>query len=183
LPKNILVLTGSPRKGGNSDLLADAFIQGAKQSGHTVVKFEAAMKNIKGCRACDTCWSKDTACSMKGDFTALEPLLEQAEVIVFCSPIYWCNYSSQLKAVLDRLYAYFQPQCRRTLKIKESVLMICGEDENGGSFSPAIDSYKSISDYCNWQERGVLAVPAVHKKGDILKTDALKKAEDLGKRI
>lgn len=183
MPKNILVLTGSPRRGGNSDMLADAFIRGARQSGHTVVKFEAALKSIKGCRACDTCWSRDTACSIKDDFTALEPLLEQAEVIVFCSPIYWCNFSSQLKAVLDRLYAYYQPQCRRPLKIKESVLLVCGEDETGESFAPAFDSYKIISDYCNWQDRGVLSIPAVHKKGDILKTDALNRAEALGKMI
>lgn len=51
--KNILVLTGSPRKEGNSDLMADAFIKGAKAQGHKITKFEAARKTIDECRACD----------------------------------------------------------------------------------------------------------------------------------
>lgn len=54
--KKVLVLTGSPRKGGNSDLLADALIKGAQASGHTAVKFEAGAMQINGCSACDRCW-------------------------------------------------------------------------------------------------------------------------------
>lgn len=50
--KNILILTGSPRKNGNSDMLADAFMKGAKEKGHTVNKIEVAKLNINGCKAC-----------------------------------------------------------------------------------------------------------------------------------
>jgi multimeric flavodoxin WrbA len=56
--KNILVLTGSPRKNGNSEKMADAFIKSAQASGHKVTKFETRGKEINGCKACKTCWSK-----------------------------------------------------------------------------------------------------------------------------
>lgn len=56
--KNILVLTGSPRRNGNSDSMADAFIKGAQSAGHEVNIFETSSKDIGGCRACNTCWSK-----------------------------------------------------------------------------------------------------------------------------
>jgi multimeric flavodoxin WrbA len=87
--KEILVLTGSPRRKGNSDQLADAFIRGAAEQGHGVHKFEAAYKNISGCRACNMCWSSGTdPCVVKDDFYELAPLLESCETVVFVSPVY-----------------------------------------------------------------------------------------------
>jgi len=76
MSRNILVLTGSPRKGGNSDLLADAFIKGAKAAGNRVDKYETGLKRIVGCKACDRCYSQGEACVFGDDFNALAPLLE-----------------------------------------------------------------------------------------------------------
>ena len=89
MSKNILVLTGSPRKKGNSEAMADAFIRGALAAGHQAVKFQAGRKKIAGCMACDTCFTKGTPCSVRDDFAELEPLLEKADVLVFCTPVYW----------------------------------------------------------------------------------------------
>ena len=86
MSKNILILTGSPRKGGNIDKLADAFISGAEQAGHTAVKYATATKNIMGCKACNRCFSKGTACVFSDDFNELAPLVEQADRIVFAMP-------------------------------------------------------------------------------------------------
>ncbi len=58
MSKRILILTGSPRRGGNSDLMADAFAKGASEAGNSVVQFNTAHKHIQGCRACDNCFSK-----------------------------------------------------------------------------------------------------------------------------
>ncbi len=181
--KNILVLTGSPRKGGNSDLLAEAFMKGAISSGHTVNKFETAFKSIQGCKACKACWSTETACIFKDGFTELEPLLEKADLIVFATPLYWFGMSSQLKAAIDRFYAYMRDNCRRPLKATESVLLACGNDKDPEIFDGLIGTYRGMANYLKLTDRGIIAVTNVDEIGDIKKTDALKQAEDLGKKI
>jgi multimeric flavodoxin WrbA len=183
MAKNILVITGSPRKAGNSDLLADAFISGALSKGHQVTKFAAAAKTIGCCRACDTCWSKGHACSFNDGFTELEPLLEQADVLVFASPLYWFAMSAQIKAAMDRMYAYDMENRKLSLKIKEAILLVCGAGESMAIFDGVIASHKCALEYLKWRNAGILAVPGVHAKGDILKTDALQKAEQLGKAL
>lgn len=177
---NILVLTGSPRKNGNSEMLADAFIKGAKAKGHAVNKFNAGTKVIGGCKACDTCWSKGNACSFKDDFAELEPLLEQADMIVYVSPVYWWAMTAQIKAAIDRMYAYGSDKALRPLKIKKAALLLCAEDTDQGVFGAAVESHRQILGYLGWESAGMILVPGVHGKGDIEKTGALKKAEDLG---
>ena len=103
--KKILVLTGSPRVGGNSDLLAAAFVEGAKEAGHAVHVFAAGRANIGGCRACNACFSQNRPCVFEDDFSRLDSYLREAEVIVLASPLYWYDFTAQLKAVIDRLSA------------------------------------------------------------------------------
>ena len=178
MKKNVLVLTGSPRKGGNSDLMAEAFIEGANKAGHEVVKFETAAKNINGCRACNTCFSKGVACSFNDDFNELAPLLELSDVIVFATPLYWYSFSSQIKAAIDKMYSLFIG--KRPLKIKECLLLACCEEEDEKVFDGIIKSYELIAHLLKWNNRGQLTVPGVNKKGDILNTNALEKAKSLG---
>ncbi|AZV58019.1 flavodoxin family protein [Clostridium sp. AWRP] len=181
--KNILVLTGSPRKNGNSDRMAAAFIKGALSIGHEVVKFETARKKISGCKACGTCWIKGKPCSFQDDFDELSPLLEAADVIVISTPLYWFSFSSHIKAAIDKMNAYLKESCKRHLKIKESVLLVCGADEGIKIFDGIITTYREIADYMKWEDKGLLAVPNVKEKGDIEGTDALEKAEKLGRLL
>ena len=181
--KNILVLTGSPRKNGNSDRMADAFIKGALSVGHEVIKFETASKNISGCTACDTCWSNGNPCSFQDDFDELAPILEAVDVIVFSTPSYWFSFPAQIKAAIDKMYAYTGVSCKRPLKIKESLLLVCGSEEGIRKFDGIIASYREIANYMKWEDKGVLAVPNVYEIGDIEKTDALVKAEEHGKAL
>jgi len=181
--RNILVVTGSPRKRGNSELLADALIEGALSVGHTVTKFEAAFKSIGGCTACDKCWTKDRACVFTDGFSELEPLLESAEVIVFATPLYWSTVPAQLKAVIDKLYAYLSESRRRPLAIQESVLLVCGECEGVFIFEGVIDMYRGLAEYLKWKNRGIVAVPQVFHAGDVLQTDGLQQARELGTRL
>lgn len=183
MTKNVLVIMGSPRKNGNSEMMANAFIKGALEKGHQVTVFDAASKTISGCRACGTCWSTDRACSLRDGFTELEPLLEQADAIVFVSPLYWFSLSAQIKAAIDRMYAYTMECCKTPLKIKESILLTCGADEGMEIFNGIIGTYKGIANYLKWQDSGVIAIPNVQDKGDILHTDGLKRAEQLGKTL
>ncbi|MDR3110038.1 MAG: flavodoxin family protein [Planctomycetaceae bacterium] len=181
MSKNILVLTGSPRKGGNSDLLADAFVAGAKRAGNTVTKYTTADKNIKGCTACNACFSKGTACVFHDDFNELATLVEKAEMIVFATPLYWFSFPAQLKAAIDKFYSFFV--AKRELKIAQCVLLVCGEDDKESSFAGLVKSYELVANYLNWKDAGQIIVTSVNEKSDIIKTDALQRAEKLGEGI
>jgi multimeric flavodoxin WrbA len=181
MKKNILVLTGSPRIEGNSDLLADAFIKGANNAGHEVVKCEVGKKNIMGCKACDTCYSKGKPCSFDDDFNSIAPLMEKADVIVFITPLYWFTFPTQLKAVIDKMYSFIIG--RKELKIKESMFLVCGEADDESAFQGIISTYQQIACYQKWIDRGHLVVPGVLNKGDILSTKALVLAEEMGNNI
>jgi multimeric flavodoxin WrbA len=183
IKKNVLVLTGSPRKNGNSDRMAEAFIRGAVTAGHDVIKFETAAKKIGGCKGCKKCWSKDRPCVNRDDFDLLSPLLEGADVLVFCTPLYWFTFSAPLKAAIERIYAYLRDNRQRSLKIKESFLFVCGADSQLKIFDGIIATYKEIVSFLKWTDRGILAIPKVSEVGDIEHTDALIKAEELGKTV
>lgn len=181
--KNILVLTGSPRRNGNSDRMAEAFIKGALSVGHEVVKFDSAAKDIAGCKACKKCWAKGKPCFYRDDFDELTTILEEADVIVYSTPLYWFSFPAQIKAAIDRMYAYAGENCRSPLKIKESYLLVCGADEDIKIFDGIIATYNEIVQYMQWTDKGVLAVPNVQEKGDIDRTNALLKAEEFGKLL
>ncbi len=181
--RNVLVLTGSPRKNGNSDRMAEAFIRGAVSAGHEVIKFETAAKKIGGCKGCKECWSKDQPCVHRDDFDQLAPLLEGADVLVFCTPLYWFTFSAPIKAAIERIYAYLRKNRKRSLKITESYLFVCGADSQLKIFDGIIATYKEIVSFLKWTDRGILAVPKVSDVGDIEHTDALIKAEELGKMV
>lgn len=179
--KNILVITGSPRD-GNSEKIADSFIDGALSAGNEVNKFRAGRKDVKGCVACDTCWSKGRACSMDDDFIELEPMLESADVIVFVSPLYYFTFSSQLKSVIDKLHAYSSKKAR-PLRIKESVLIMCGATDDLNDFAGAMATYDNIIKFKGWKDAGGLMVPCVEGKDDVAATGALEAAKELGSSI
>ena len=179
--KKILVLTGSPRTGGNSEQLADAFIRGAESAGHEVTKFRAGKSRILGCIACNKCYSKGAACVFNDDFNELAPLIEQSDMIVFVTPLYWFTFTSQIKAAIDKLYALLVG--KRDIKITESMLMVCAETDDRSDFDGIVESYRLINSYMEWKDAGTLLVPNVNKAGDILATDALVKAENTGAEI
>ena len=80
MSKKIVVITGSPRKNGNSFAMTDAFIKTAEAKGHTITRFDAALKKVGGCRACETCFSTGKACSFDDDFNTIAPAILEADV-------------------------------------------------------------------------------------------------------
>ena len=184
MSKNILVMTGSPRKEGNSDMLADAFIKGATSNGHTVEKFISADYKIGGCLGCNSCWSKGVPCVQNDDFNEkLAPLLEKADILIFCMPLYAYTFPAQIKAPIDRIFPYGKETWMRPLKIKETAIIICGADDGDEPFHAAVESYKYLIGFFEWQSCGELIVPGINEKGEVNNTDGLQRAEALGKNI
>ena len=181
MSKNILILTGSPRQGGNSDILADAFTKGAEKSGNAVRRFETARKSIKGCMACNSCFSKGKACVYDDDFDELAPMLEWADLLVFATPLYWFTFPVQLKAAIDKLYSFLIAE--KEWKIKKGILLVCGADENLDGYAGIVKSYELMLDCLKWGDAGQIIAVNVTEKGDVLKTDFPSQAEQLGAGI
>lgn len=179
--KNILVITGSGRVDGNSDLLAEAFMQGAREAGHTVNVFHSGRERISGCLFCGGCWSTGKPCVIEDAFDGLWPLLEQAELLVLCSPLYCYTFSGHIKNAMDRMYPYWQKNRPRKLKVSESMLLMCGQSWFKKSFDGAAESYRQMRGYAGWTDRGRLFVTGVHEKGEISGDKDLKTAEKMGR--
>ena len=179
--KHILVITGSPRPDGNSALLAQAFIEGAKAAGNEITLVEARKLKIKACIACRTCFTTGTACSFEDDFNALVPMMERADIIVFCTPLYWFTFPAPLKAVIDKLYAFTVG--RKNLRGKESILLVCAGLNNMKVFEGLMLSYDMMLNYLKWQKREIFTVLNVDKIGDIKNTGSLIKAKNIGLNI
>lgn len=179
--KNILIITGSARVQGNSELLAESFAKGAREAGHIVTIFQSGQNRMSGCLYCDACWSTGKPCVVEDNFDKLWPLLEQADMLVFCSPLYWYAYSGHIKNAMDRMYAYSKKDKLRDLKIKETMLLMCGESWFKKSFDGPAESYRQMIGYKGWKDRGRLFVTSVHEKGKIIGNSSLKTAEKMGR--
>lgn len=179
--KRILVLTGSAREQGNSDLLAEAFVRGAREAGHMVTVFSCGRNAMSACRNCGGCWSTGKPCVMEDSFDSLWPLLEQAEMLVFCSPLYWYNISGHLKCALDRMYPYSHRERPRDLPVREAMLLMCGESLFPRSFAGPAEAYRQMLGYKHWTDRGRLFVTGVHEQGAMVGHSALKRAEAMGR--
>ena len=139
----IVLLTGSPRKNGNTNHMADQFERGAKESGHEIFRFNAAESEVHPCVGCNRC-GMNGPCIFTDDFTKrLRPELVRADLIVFCSPMYYFGFSTQLKSVIDRFYAI---NGQLHAKKKAAFLMAyanqskkrCGGDDRPLSNSPRL---------------------------------------------
>lgn len=101
MSKKIVVITGSLRKNGNSFAMTDAFIKAAESKGHTIARFDAALRNVGGCHACETCFQTGKACSFNDDFNTIAPAILEADAVVFTTPVYWYSLPAQIKGVLN----------------------------------------------------------------------------------
>ena len=137
--------------------------------------------DVKGCTACDACYTKGQACIQNDDFNQVAGLMEKANAIVFSTPIYWFTFPTQLKAVIDKFYSFLAAGKR--LPIKESMLLVCGEMEESSIFDGIINSYSQSSAYMNWEDRGCFYVAGVCQKGDIRSTGSLAQIEEIGRNF
>ena len=104
MKKNILILSTSPRKGGNSDTLADEFARGAQDAGHKAEKIRLAGKSIGFCRGCLAC-QKTRRCVVQDDASAIVEKMLSADALVFATPIYFYEMSGQKMCIRDRATA------------------------------------------------------------------------------
>ncbi len=181
--KEILVLAGSPRINGNSDMLADAFIEGAQNAGHSVTKIYAATHKVNGCLGCNKCWSDGTHCVQKDDMVKIYPAFEKASVLVFATPLYYYSWSAQIKSVLDRTFTYASPDRKSKMAIRECALLVAAETKEVSDLDGLVGSYRISARFCRWKDRGVLLATGVYEKGAVKEGNWLDQAKKMGMEI
>lgn len=179
MAKNILVVHASPRAGGNSSMLADEFTRGAEAAGNKVTRVEVGTANIRGCMACEHCFSHEGACCQQDDMQKLYPLLHEADVLVYATPMYFYNLPAQLRAFQDRMFCGIA----KPFGITATALLLCFEDKVFERCEPVVAAYRVAAEYCKQENLGEVLVNNVYEKGAIAGNPGLKEAYDLGASI
>lgn len=172
----IVVITGSPHKNGNTNLLVDEFIKGASKKSHEIYRFDSAFKKIHPCIGCDKCECGTNECVFKDDMLELYPKLIEADIVVFATPIYYHTYSAQLKDVIDRFHGV-----DNLIKgNKKAILIAVGANPNLWITEGLYATFKTNLKWLEWNEAGHLFAYGCQSIDDIRNTDYLKEAHNLG---
>ncbi len=179
--KKIVVITGSPRKKGNSFAMTDAFIKAAETKGHTVARFDAALKTVGGCHACETCFKTGKACSFDDDFNTIAPAILEADAVVFTMPVYWYSIPAQIKGVIDRLFSFVVGG--KEISGKECGLIACCEENDMTVMDGVRIPIERSAALMKWHMIGEVLIPGVLNAGEIEKTDGCAQAAALADKI
>ena len=150
MSKKILIISASPRKGGNSDILCDRFMQGAEEAGNTVEKVFLRDLKIGYCMACYGC-RETKKCVQKDDMAAFQEQLMASDMAVFVTPLYYFGFSAQLKTVIDRFYSI---NGQLTAKGLKTALLVAAWDSNDWTMRDIQAHYETLCRYLNFQNQG-----------------------------
>ena len=174
----IVVLTGSPRRNGNTNHLAGQFIKGAEEAGHEVYRFDCAQRKVSSCIACNRC-GMNGQCIFNDDFEELRPQLVAADMVVFATPMYYFGFSSQLKAVIDRFYA-LNGQIKGNAK--QSALLMAYADTAPEEAEPMLSHYHTLLRYLGWKDSGTVVAAGMWPAGAVNGSKYSRDAYELGRK-
>ena len=176
----VLVLMSSPRKHGNTDRLANAFIKGVEENGYSTEKIYVNYQNIKPCLGCNIC-QKTNQCVQKDDMQDIYKKMLEAKVIVFASPVYFYTFNASMKLLLDRTFAI-----EKTIHDKDFYLLSTGLAPDESYFRIIKETFQKYIDCLRvGGNRFVDSILGFQtgNKDDIEKTNALEKAYNMAKEI
>jgi len=184
---NVLGILGSPRIGGNSDVLLDRALAGAADAGAGVEKIILCKKKISGCLACEKC-NETGVCAIDDDMPAIHPKILEAYAVIHSVPVYFWSMTAQMKAYLDRWCALFDAEWRwhkaywpRMKGKRIGLITVCG-DSDVATADPIVHSFRNTCQFTGLTWLGAVQASA-SAKGEIAGNEAaLQEAYELGKR-
>jgi len=177
--KKVLVLSASPRRGGNSDLLCDQFISGAQEAGHHAEKIFFKDIKIDYCTGCGICINGEKSCPLKDDMAGVLEKMIAADVIVMATPVYFYTMDAQMKTLIDRT-------CSRYTEIsnKEFYFIVAAADTSRDAMERTIEGFRGFTSCLNGaEEKGIIYGTGAWNIGDIKGKPAMKEAFETGKKI
>lgn len=178
MKKRVLILSSSPRRGGNSDLLCDEFMKGAEEAGHSMEKIFLRDKKINYCTGCGVCYS-GKACSQKDDMGGILDKMIAADVIVLSSPIYFYTMCAQLKTLIDRCCSRYTE-----IKNKDFYYILTAADAARNAVDKAVVEFQGFLDCLDHpQLKGIIYGVDAWNIGDIKTKPAMQESYETGKNI
>lgn len=176
MSKKVLIISSSPRKDGNSEILCDEFRKGAITSGNEVEKISISDKKIGYCLGCGAC-NSSLECVQKDDMAKLLEKMIAADVIVLATPVYFYSMSAQLKAFIDRTVPRYTE-----ITDKEFYYIVTAADTEISSMQKTIESLRGFTLDClhGAVEKGIIYGIGAWNKGEIVDTPAMKQAYESG---
>lgn len=170
----ILVLNGSPHPNGNTAAMVSSFVEGASENGHEITVVNVGQKKIAGCIACEYCHTDNRrVCIQQDDMQSIYPVLDQAEMIVLASPIYYYGFTGQLQCAINRIYALGKPK-----NLKKAALLLSSIDTY--AFSGAIFEYQNaFLIHLKMEDMGIRMACGKQNKSE----ETLKELRDFGRSI
>ena len=176
--KKVLIICGSPRKGGNSDLLAEQFGRGAAESGNQVETVHLRDLKINYCIGCLAC-QRTGSCFQQDDANNLLGKMMEADVVCFSCPVYYYSVSGQMKVFIDRMNPLYGHMAN-----KDFYYMVTAQDESHSQLDRAIDALQGFVDcFDDMHVRARIYGDGAEKKGEIQNTPAFMAAYKAGKEL
>ena len=179
MAKKVLIISSSPRKGGNSDLLCDEFMKGAIEAGNEVEKIFLKDKTVHPCTGCSVCSMYGKPCPQKDDAAEIVEKMIAADVIVMATPVYFYTMSGQMKIMIDRC-------CARYTEItnKEFYFIIAAAENDKAMMERTIDGFRGFLDCLEGPlEKGTVYGIGAWKVGEIKDTPYMQEAYNMGKMV
>ncbi len=179
MSQKILILSGSPRKNGNSALLCQEFARGAKEAGNEVELIFLRDKKIAYCQACYYCKEHNGTCIIKDDMAQILDKLQACDIIVLASPVYFYSVNAQMKAVIDRIVARWL-----TIKGKKFYYIMTSAEDTDTVMDCTLECLRGLAMCLEGSvEGGVICGKSVYEAGEIRGKKAMREAYEMGKNI
>lgn len=177
--KQVLIISASPRKQGNSDVLCDRFAQGAKERGNTVEKIFLAQKHIGYCRGCGIC-NTTHQCPQKDDMAEILDKMVKADVIVLATPVYFYSMDGQMKTFIDRTVPRYTE-----ITNKDFYFIMTAADTERSHLERTMEAFRGFTEDCldGAREAGIIWGTGAWQLGDAEHTPAYNEAYEMGKNI
>lgn len=181
MTKKVLIISSSPRRGGNTDRLCDEFMRGVAETGCVVEKVFLRDKTIHFCTGCGTCSLRGKPCPQKDDAAEVIEKMVAADVIVLATPVYFYAMSAQMKMLIDRC-------CGLYTEMRNKVFYFIaagaeGEDES----EKLVHTFDNLMGFLDCLEnpvvRGKILATGVWHVGEIAGNPALAEAYEMGRSL
>ena len=175
--KKVMVISSTPRSGGNSDVLCDRFVEGAREAGNTAEKIRLADLSIKYCTGCGAC-NRTHRCTQKDDMEGILETMVAADVIVLATPVYFYTMCAQLKTVIDRTAARYTEVAG-----KKFYFILTAADSRKASLERTVEAFRGFLDCLDGScEKGIVYGTGAWGIGDIQGSRAMNQAYEMGKQ-